>query len=522
MNRSPSRRQTTSITVAIVAIVIFAAGLRLAHNRTGVPYAVGADEPQIMNRAFQMMKSGDFNPHFFDWPSLTIYLQLLATCGAFLVGAMQGAWGNLDQVGPGDFYVVGRSVTAMLGAGTVVVLWWAARRWGVATGLIAAGFLAVMPNHVRESHYTLTDVPTGFFTTLTLLLALRASERPTRGAFAWAGLAAGLAASCKYNGLVAIVMPLIAAVLVMPASSDVETGGRWTSAHVRLVTGLILLVFASTLAGFLIGTPYALLDLPKFLNDYARLALVFSRTRSGEPGWSLYLKYLRGSLYMLGMLWAGLGLLVGFKGWLTGPDRTRWLLLAVFPVLYFNVMAGAFQIYGRYTVPLLPSMALLAAVGLVSVWRLGCRVMPARVATAVATGLIVWTVGQPLLGSIDWVDGMARTGTVDQAYSWIVQNVPRGTKIAVETSVMSLPGNRYPSIVLRSLAERPYEQYVQEEYGYLLANAVAYNQAMPSEADTAARREAYRVLFERAEQVAHFDESADKPGPTLRIFRINR
>ena len=79
--------------------------------------------------------------------------------------------------------------------------------------------MAVMPAHVRESHYVLADVPTAFFTTLTFLLSLRAAERPTTGAFAWAGAAVGLAASCKYNGSVAIVMPLLAVAVSGPWSA---------------------------------------------------------------------------------------------------------------------------------------------------------------------------------------------------------------------------------------------------------------------------------------------------------------
>jgi hypothetical protein len=43
--------------------------------------------------------------------------------------------------------------------------------------------LAVMPLHVRESHFTLTDVPTTFLVVLTLLLSLRAHERATRARF---------------------------------------------------------------------------------------------------------------------------------------------------------------------------------------------------------------------------------------------------------------------------------------------------------------------------------------------------
>ena len=42
----------------------------------------------------------------------------------------------------------------------------------------------MLPLHVRESHYVLTDVPLTFFVTLTLLLSLRAHERGDDAAFA--------------------------------------------------------------------------------------------------------------------------------------------------------------------------------------------------------------------------------------------------------------------------------------------------------------------------------------------------
>ena len=64
------------------------------------------------------------------------------------------------------------------------VVYRAAMRWGARTALLAAVMLAVMPLHVRESHYVLTDVPATFLVMLTLLLSLRAHERATAWSFA--------------------------------------------------------------------------------------------------------------------------------------------------------------------------------------------------------------------------------------------------------------------------------------------------------------------------------------------------
>ena len=129
----------------------------------------------------------------------------------FLVGATAGEWQSLNQVTPTDFYLWGRAVTALMGTATVLLVYLIGMRWGTRYAALSAGLLAVMPIHVRESHYILTDVPVTFFVTLTFLLSLRANERERAAAFAWAGAAAGLATATKYPGALALLLPLIAA-----------------------------------------------------------------------------------------------------------------------------------------------------------------------------------------------------------------------------------------------------------------------------------------------------------------------
>jgi len=491
----------------LIAILLVAAILRLVHLHAGVPYAVGVDEPEIMERVVRMMKTGDFNPHFFDWPSLAIYLHLVVACVTFLVGSMQGAWSNLDQVTAADFYLTGRAMTASLGTGTVLLTFLAARRWGTLTALVAAALMAVMPYHVRESHFALADVPTAFFTTLAFVLSLRALERPSTGAFAWAGAAVGLAASCKYNGAVAIVMPAIAVVV----SSPLER------APLR-----VLLVGTAAGGAFLIGTPYALLDLPGFLNDYARLAAVFARDRAGEPGWLIYLKHLRGSLAWPGLVLGAVGLLLGLRHWAFGPARTRWALLVAFPALYFAVMATSFQIYGRYTLPLLPFACIFIAVGVGAMTTLagGLR-LPRVSAAATATTLLIGTLAVPTTASIDFNRTLGRTSTVDRAYRWIRDNVERGTKIAIETRVLLLPKVSYPSVNLPRLTEKRFEDYAAESFRYLVASTDGYEVIFESPAGSDNRFPRYRELLSRATQVAVFHQEPEQPGPTLRIFRLD-
>lgn len=505
---APDAPRVPRPTIVLTVIVAAAAILRFWHLKSGVPYSLGVDEPEIMDRAVRMMKTADFNPHFFDWPSLTMYLQFVVSCLSFLWGSMHGSWNNLDQVTSANFYFAGRSLTAALGTGTVLITFFAARRWGTATGLIAAALMAVMPYHVRESHYVLADVPTTFFTTLTWLLTMRAIERPTFGAFAWAGVAVGLAASCKYNGSIAILMPALAAVIAG------GTPGR--------VTQRLLVIAAGAGAAFLAGTPYALLDLPKFLNDYARLAAIFARTRGGEPGWSIYLKHLRGSMATPALVLAAIGIVIAAARAAVAPARARWAVLLVFPLVYFEVMATSYQIYGRYTLPLLPFTCAFTAIAIVTLGSaLWAVPMPRPVALATAAALIVGSAMTPAATSIAFDRDLGRVSTVDQAYRWIRGHVDAGAKVVIETRVLLLPP-RNPSENLRSLVERDYQYYVDEHVAYLVASSDGYDTLFTNPSAPAPGLDNYRALLAHTTEVASFTRTDTINGPTLRILELNR
>jgi 4-amino-4-deoxy-L-arabinose transferase-like glycosyltransferase len=478
--------------------------LRAANIGAGLPYSLGVDEPEIMERVFRMMKTGNFNPNFFDWPSLTMYLQLVVACLAFLSGAMHGAWRSLSDIGASDLAIYGRTLTAVIGTATVGVLFLAARRWGVRTGLFAAALLAVAPNHVRESHFVLADIPTTFFTTLTFLLALRAHEGPSLAAFALAGAATGLAASCKYNGLIAIVLPLTAAVAAR--------------APLRTVVARVLVIFAATAAAFLVGTPYAVLALPKFLADYARLAYGFARTRGGEAGWSLYLKYVLQSFGWAGVAAAVVGLCVAIGTMWRGPGRLRSLLIVLFLLLYFKVMATSFQIYGRYTLPLLPFVALLAAIGTAWAVRLLRMRLPFQARTATVAGLLIAVAAPPLVRSVAFDRMLGRPSTTDLAYQYIEKHIAPGATIAVETYPILLTTRKYRVKNVRPLTGRTYADYMASGVNYVLVSAAGYRPAYAAPDQNRPAYDAYVSLFAQARELASFAGSETVPGPDLRLL----
>ena len=91
---------------------------------------------------------------------------------------MQGQWASLAEFDIAAVYQTGRALSAVIGTATV----WLTYRIGrdlrsAPLGLLAAAQLAVLPMHVRESHFILTDVPVTALTTLTVWLSMRGGRQ---------------------------------------------------------------------------------------------------------------------------------------------------------------------------------------------------------------------------------------------------------------------------------------------------------------------------------------------------------
>jgi 4-amino-4-deoxy-L-arabinose transferase-like glycosyltransferase len=249
-------RWTPSLHRTLLTIILTVAlAARLWFLSTGVPHAVGIDEPAIVDRALGILNTGSWNTHAFDYPSLVIYLHALVAIVRFLLGAARGEWASLADFDIGAIFLAGRFVTALIGTATVWMTWRVGRLLhSPALGLVAAGQLALLSLHVRESHLILTDVPVTALCILALWLSLRASTLHTVAAFAWAGAAIGLTAAAKYNGGVVAVALLI-----------VWLREYWEGEWGRKAAAAIL----AMIVAFTIAAPYSILDLPGFLNGFA-------------------------------------------------------------------------------------------------------------------------------------------------------------------------------------------------------------------------------------------------------------
>lgn len=494
-------------TLMLAAVLAAAAILRFWALGAGIPAALGVDEPQIMNRSVHMMKTGTLNPGgFFDYPGLYLYVQMAVASVRFLTGAMAGKWHALEQVGPDDFYLWGRAVTALFGTLTVLVVYRIGLRWGARYALLAAALLAVMPLHVRESHYVLTDVPMTFFVALAFLFSLSAHEHPTARAFAKAGAAVGLAAGTKYPGALAIVLPLVT-IWMTPDTRPSRTAAA-------------LAAIAAAAVAFVICAPYTVLDLPGFLNGYAGLTKSYAGLAPPEPAWLLYLKHLRTNLHWPAMLLLVAGVALAAVRATRGPGRVRWTLVLLFPLLYFYVVSTQTLIFARYLLPLVPFACVLIAVAVVSGVSLLRRFEIPRAARTVLIAALTFAVLlPPAAQAIGFNRLIGRRGTLDAAYYWIRRNVPAGSTIVFETGRIRLPAG-YRATTTGQLRERTFADYRDSGVGYLIASSEAYGRAMAEPQNYPREYSDYMKLFGQTRELVRFSPSAAQPGPEIVILKV--
>lgn len=341
----------------LAAVVLLGAALRFVPIWFGLPYLhARPDEEVAVFHALKMLE-GDLNPHFFHWPSLTFYVF------AALFAPVSWAHGALaieGELTAAHYFLLARAFVALAGTVTIVVLFRMTRHFaGGTAALLASLFLAVALLHVRDSHFAMTDVLMTLLATLSLANLLRASAAggaapgsiPVR-VFALAGLLGGLAASTKYSAA-AIVGAMAAAQVVL-----LWRGRVHLSALVPSVAFL-----AAFGAGFLAGTPYAILDFDTFEGD---LRFTMSHLSGGHGidlgrGWWYHLR--RSLPYGLGIP-AFIAAIAGLVP-LLRHYRPHAIVMAGFAVSFYASIGSGQTVFFRYVLPLVPLACLSAAIAVI-------------------------------------------------------------------------------------------------------------------------------------------------------------
>ena len=479
----------------LVAILLFSLGLRVWGSGYGLPTCMRyhPDEHALVERAAAILWTGDWNLGRFNYPPFYAYLQTGAYAAYFLWGAAQGQWNEVLPFTLPQYYHVGRLLTALFGTLTVLVTYLMGKRIGTRrTGLLAAALVGGSYLHVIHSHYATFDVMLGFLVAMTLLFSDLIYTRRDAKWYLLGGLFAGLAGATKYNGAVAIAMPLAAHVL---ASSWGEWG--WIDRKLLATLGGFLL-------GFFGGNPFALGNLTEFLNGLAVVLHHYGTEQPGFEGTGNWRWYLRVFFTSADALWFAAGI-VGLAGlvWRTGR---RGLVFITFPVAYYAVVSSFVVRFERNMVPLLPFLALGGAwlLDVIAGWlsrrlRRGTRLANGLAALGAFLLLIL-----PLVASVSFDRALAQPDLREAAGQWIEQNIEWGSKIAIEHYSIPFDHADYSVEDVIRITDHDLDWYRQQEFDALVISDGVWEVLRRRPGTYAERIAAYDQLVNSSELLAEF------------------
>jgi 4-amino-4-deoxy-L-arabinose transferase-like glycosyltransferase len=447
-----------------VAILVLAGVLRAVGIEYGLPYdnLLNPDEHNIVVRAWRMVHGGGADPHFFDYPTLLMYLE-----------APFQAWQSEPSL------LTARVVVLLLGLGSIAATWWLARRsYGNAiAGAVAAAIVAVSTVHVAYSRAAVTDIA------LTLGVAVALALLVT-GRIELAAIAAGLATGFKYPG-VFLIVPLV-----------VAAWGQWR----RLAIGVALMV-----AAFAASSPFVLLDLGQAWDDASRVQ------RLARDGWLGFEHDHVTPIAFVDRLWDGMGpvLVIAGVGLVVALIRRSRadLVLASFVLVYYLDLLTIRAHFDRYTLPLLPPLAALAS----------------RFRALAPVTLLLLVV--PLTWSIRDTRRLTRTDTRIVAARWVGGHVARGTPTAVDPSTPTFPGLRLLPLQLPgpgrpSDPNRDLGKLRRQGIRLVIVTGAVADRVLAARDRYPREARFYDDLRTRAKRIYYVTPGDGRAGPWVAIYRL--
>jgi Dolichyl-phosphate-mannose-protein mannosyltransferase len=418
----------------LVAFVALGFAVRLWGLKFGLPVVYARPDELLLIGVVIGFFRGDPNPHFFEYPTLYLYVLAGVYC-LFYARAMLAGWVRDStefaasfKVNFVPFFLAARATAAVLGGATVALVHAIARPlFGVSAGLLAAMFMAVAFLHVRDSHYATTDVPMVFFVAAAMLAIVRVHCYRRAFDARLAGVLAGCAMGVKYNAVILVLpMAIVEGIHAWQLRRDWRRVLRET--HLFRMAACCVLMF-------LAGSPYLLLDHARALHDLRSLQASTSMGMTPPEllgrGWTYHLPH---SLWY-GVGWPMLISALGGMAWMAVRHPGPALVLGSFPVAYYVAAGSGYNVFVRYMLPVVPFLCVFAGYFVASAassLAQAIRLRPALVAAAL--GLAV--AAPPALNVVQFDRLLTREDSRIVAGRWLAENVPAGAS-------MFISGNRY-------------------------------------------------------------------------------
>ena len=329
-------RKNKLISILVLFVIIFSSYVRFKIIHGSLPYIGHPDEPALTGPALKILKTGDFNPHTFIWPSLPYYLTAALYVYGYVNSVSHREISNTTEIGsvsypffsekrlvfPAKVFFALLSVIGMLLTGMISYNLFRKKN------LIYLSPLLLLLSHsylYHSARYLNIDIIGTFFAVLTIFYITKKLKNDSFLHKAIIpGILCGLAIASKYNFYL----------LLAPCALSI-----FLYSKEQRMKKFLLLIFVTLLA-FIICVPYSILDFNTFLDGIGFNIYHYKSGHaghSGTPGLPQFFYYCSALIGQYGFgffAFTILGILLSF---ISNPRKG--MILLSFPLLLLIYMS---------------------------------------------------------------------------------------------------------------------------------------------------------------------------------------
>lgn len=362
LQNSRERFLTRHLVIHLLLILILCSGfsLRILGNDFGLPFSDYADEGGIPHTAAQFLLTGDWNPHYFNYPPLMAYTIAVTTQLTFPFVNWKTRQ-EFETSLPAYTHQIGRYVSAVFGTAIILLVFLVAQAvWSSREALIAAFFMAIHPTLIFHSHLATVDNGLLFWILFSSLFFVLYVKNGKTALLLLGCLGIGCATAMKYNALF-LIAPWSILILLKSITHKEKIWSRIR----RLYHHQLMILFFPIIIFFILA-PYSIVDFDAFREG---VRWEFEHQQKGHAigtkeadvaqtarSYHLYLKTLVDRVGMIGMALFLFATIFSFY-------KREWshLFILTIPLIYLIAMGWSRNAPERYVMVLYPFVFLFMA-----------------------------------------------------------------------------------------------------------------------------------------------------------------
>jgi len=462
--------------ILLIIIFLIAFLLRIIKINYGLPYIYHPDEPRYINIIQNIFKTGDLNPHFFNYPTLFFYLNAIAYTPYYIIGKAIGVFSSrLDILSPiiltmgttksplPSSIILSRLVTVIFGSLTIIMMFFIGKELTNRTsvGLLSAFLMAVCPVNIIHSRFITPDTFLVFFITTSIYSIILVYKKGSFWNYILSGICIGFTISSKYNGAL-IILPLIFAHIL-----------RYKKESIIKIENLIIALEVCVIT-FIITTPFSIFDFHKFITDVTFESKHYYSGHAGMEGNALqyYTNYMLKTMFII-FIFSLLEIIRSYYFHLK-----EYIIFSIFPICYFIFICNFKVVNDRTFLPLTPFLFVFASSFIIKIYYIINKLKILEI-NKITLKIIIVLVSvsvfiQPIKIIYKDILEINKIHDHDIAREWIYNNIHVGKKIAIESYSPFIEPDKYFVIGFQQIIDKTPAWYENQGFDYLVFSKKMY------------------------------------------------